>query len=204
MVMAGVILGRAAMASAQLPVCVDPSPEQQYYTACAPGGRFLAANLLFDLAVDHVFKADSAPVKRRAGDILRSLVTDETLDKNDALRAYLDALEPMKLTKIDTTTGMLLLHVGEEQRRFAGSVALDTESYQVSWQLPERLAGGYWRTPGVLQIAFWEGQRAKFRIEGPSGIAVEAQIDCLVVSTDGIRVVTATGPHILVRFDQCG
>lgn len=199
------MLGHARVASAQLPVCPQPSPEEAYYTACAPGGRLLAARVLFDLAIDHVLKADSEPVKRRAGDLFRSMVSDATLEKNSELRAYLDRLDPLKLTKLDTATGLLQLAVPEEARRFTGTLDLGAEPFQLSWQLPARLAGGYWRTPGVLQIAFWEGQRATFRVTAPSGIEIEAEVDCLVISTDGIHVVTADAstPDILVRFDEC-
>ncbi len=200
------MLGHAGVASAQSPVCPQPSPEEAYYTACAPGGRLVVARMLFDLAIDHVLKSDFEPVKRRAGDVIRSLLTEETLKKNSELRAYLDRLDPLKLTKLDTTTGMLQLAVPEESRRFTGALDLGTEAYRLSWQLPARLGGGYWRSPDVLQIAFWEGQRATFSLTAPSGVEIEAEVECLVISTDGIRVVTADAsvPDILVRFEECG
>lgn len=206
LVVLGAMLGHAGPAHAQLPVCPQPLPEEAYYTACAPGGRILVAQLLLDLAIDHVMKPDLPPVRRRAGDLLRAVTSDEWMEKNGALRAYLDQLEPIKLTKLDTTTGTLLLVGADEARRFSGAIAVGDLPYDLTLQLPERLSGGYWRTPDVLQIAFWEGQRATLGITIPGGGQVEAAVECLVLSTDGIRMVTsgAATPDLLVRFDECG
>lgn len=196
-------IAHAGVAHAQLPVCPQPSPDQAYYTTCAPSGRFIAARLLFDLAVDHVMKPDTDQVRRHLGDLLRASVSSEALEKNDVLRDYLDRLDVLKLAKIDTATGTLLLSVADESRRFAGTVDLGSAPVKLSWDLPERLAGGYWRTPNVLQIAFWEGQRARFRVELPSG-ELAAEVECVVISTDGLRIVTSGDtPDILVRFEEC-
>ncbi len=198
-------LAQAGVAHAQLPVCPQPSPDQAYYTACSPAGRYIATRLLFDLAIDHVMKADTDLVGRRIGDLLRASMSSETLDKNDALRSYVDRLDVLKLSRIDIATGTLLLNVAAESRRFAGTIDVGTSPVTVSWELPERLAGGYWRTPSVLQVAFWEGQRARFDIGLPSG-ELKAEVECLAISIDGIRIVTSGGdtPDILVRFDECG
>jgi hypothetical protein len=199
-------LARVGDARAQLPVCPQPVPAQPYYTACAPGGRLVVARLLFDLAIDHLMKADSDPLRRRAGDLLRAVVSDETIEKNEALRAYLDGLNVLTLTKLDTVTGMLQLNVADESRRFSEAINLGGDPYRLTLQLPARLSGGYWRTPDVLQIAFWEGQRARVGIAIAGGGQLEAEVDCIVISTDGIRVVTggADTPDILVLFDACG
>ena len=200
------IAAHAGVAHAQLPVCPQPSPEAAYYTACAPLGRILVARLLYDLAIDHLLKSDLDPVRRRLGDLLRAFVNGEVLEKNDALRRYLDRLEPLRLVKLDTTTGTLQLDVAEEERRFTGTFAFaEGTSPDISWELPARLAGGYWRTPAVLQVAFWEGQRATFRVAAPNGDALAAEVECLVVSTDGVRIVTGgtSTPDVLVRFEGC-
>jgi hypothetical protein len=196
------MLGSAPTADAQVPVCPAPSPSEPYYTACAPTGRLVAARALFDLTVDAVFKPESAQIRRRAGDVLRSLVADDVLDKNKAFLAYLDGLGPITLAKIDTATGTIQLAVEQKDRRFDGTVELGAAPYPLTIQLPARLSGGYWRTPGVLQIAFWEGQRATIGL-GPAGAGhVDAEVECLVVSTDGIRVVTAGAtPDVLVRYE---
>ncbi len=188
-----------------MPVCPQPSAAQLYYQACVPGGRLGVMRLLFDLAVDQTMKADTDPIRRHVGDLLRAAVSEDTIDKNDALRDYLDHLPPLNLTKLDTATGTLQLNVADESRHFEGTIDTGTSSVNVSWDLPTRLSGGYWRTPNVLQIAFWQGQRARIRIGVPEH-EFSAEIECLVISGDGIRAITsgADTPHILVRFDECG
>jgi hypothetical protein len=198
------MLGSAGPVHAQVPVCAAPSSSDPYYTACAPMGRLVAARALFDVTVDSVFKPASAQIRRRAGDMLRSLVAEDVLEKNKGFLGYLDALGPLTLAKIDTATGTLQLEVEEKDRRFEGSVELGDAPYPVTIRLPARLSGGYWRTPGVFQIAFWEGQRATVGLGAPGASHVDAEVECLVVSTDGVRVVTAGAtPDVLVRFEGC-
>jgi hypothetical protein len=189
---------------AQLPVCPQPSPSASYYTACASGARLLVARLLSDLAIDHLFKADTEPVRRRFGDFLRSAVAKDALEANGALADALDRFAPITLTKLDTTTGTLQLLVDEEDRRFSGAVEGKASRTTVSWELPARLAGGYWRTPATLQVAFWEGQRPRLDIETVAA-KLSAEIECVAVSTDGVRVVTsgADTPDVLVHYDAC-
>jgi hypothetical protein len=198
------VLTQAGAAHAQLPVCAQPTPSESYYTACAPGGRLLAARFLSDLAIDHLLKAETDPVKRRLADILRSAVTKDTLEANGALLAALDGLPPITLTKLDTTTGTVGLVVDEDRRRFSGTVESATKRATVSWELPARLAGGYWRTPATLQLAFWEGQRPRVEVETPAA-KVSVEIECVAVSTDGVRLLTAgrDTPDVLVLFDAC-
>lgn len=198
-------LAQASLAHAQLPVCAQPSPSQTYYTACAAGGRMLAARFLSDLAIDHLMKGETDPVRRRLGDLLRSAVTKDTREANGAFLDALDRLEPITLTRLDTTTGNVQLAVDEDHRRFSGSVEAGERQATVSWELPARLAGGYWRTPATLQIAFWEGQRPRLDVETKGG-KFSGEIECVAVSTDGIRVVTSGGaetPDVLVLFDAC-
>lgn len=198
------LLGSIGRAEAQVPVCAAPSPSEPYYTACAPMGRLGAARFLFDLTVDHVFKPESSQIRRRAGDVLRSLVPDDVLEKNVGFLAYLDALAPVVLAKIDTATGSVQLAVEEKNRRFEGNVELGDAPYPLTLQLPARVSGGYWRTAGVLQIAFWEGQRATVGLGAPGPTHIDAEVECLVVSTDGVRVVTTGAtPDVLVRFEDC-
>lgn len=189
---------------AQLPVCPQPSPSTSYHAVCAAGGRLLAARLLSDLSIDHLFKADSDPVRRRFGDLLRSAVSKDTLEANGALADALDRFEPITLTKLDTTTGTLQLLVDEEDRRFSGAVEGKASRATVSWELPARLAGGYWRTPATVQVAFWEGQRPRLAVE-TAAARLSAEIECVAVSTDGVRIVTsgADTPDVLVQFDAC-
>jgi hypothetical protein len=92
----------------------------------------------------------------------------------------------------------------EEQRSFASSHEAGSKKYELAVRLPAKLAGGYWRTPGALQIAFWEKQRASFSLSAPGTERVEAEVECVAVSADGIRMVTTgTTPDVLVRFEEC-
>lgn len=198
--------GVSSPAYAQLPVCPQPVPADAYYSTCIAGGRFAAARLLFDLAIDHVLKGDFDPVYRRPSDIFRTLAVGEAREKNAPLITFLDRLGMIALTKLDTTTGTLRLDVDGDAQRFDGAIHVGDPPTPFTLRLPDRLAGGYWRTPNVLQVAFWEGQRATLGIVVPGGKRVETEIECLVVSTDGIRVVTGGSgiPDLSVRFDECG
>ena len=199
-------VGATSLAYAQAPVCPQPVPADPYYSACVAGGRIPAARLLFDLAIDHVMKGDYDPVYRRPSDVFRILAVKEVREKNEPLIDFLDRLGLIMLTKLDTTTGTVRLDVDGDARRFDGTIDVRASPTPFTLQLPERLAGGYWRTPTVLQVAFWEGQRATLGIVVPGGVRVETEIECLVMSTDGIRVVTGGSgiPDLAVRFDECG
>lgn len=199
------IIGSASIAAAQLPVCPQPEADAPYYSACLPSGRFLVASVLTSFAIDQLLRADTAPFVRRPREILESVSTEALLEKNAALVDYLGRLEPLKFSRLDTSTGLVALGANDEVRSFDAVIDVDTVPYSVSVQLPERVEGGYWRTPGVLQVAFWEGHRATLALTTPGGIDMQAQIDCLVVSTDGIRVLTAgsSTPDLLVRFGEC-
>jgi len=199
------IVGWTGTAAAQLPVCPQPEPDAPYYTACLASGRFLVASTLTNLAIDQLLKPEGAPFYRRPREVLESLSTKDLLEKNAALVDFLGKLEPVKFSAIDTSTGMLQLDTAEDLRTLETTVDVGGVPYDISVKLPARIEGGYWRTPGVLQMAFWEGRRATFGVKSAGIIDMEAQIDCLVVSTDGIRAVTAdpSTPDILIRFDGC-
>ena len=197
-------VAHAGEANAQMPVCQQPTAAAPYYTACLPMGRVRVARLLGDFAIDHVMKAEGEVVQRRVGDLLRALVSKDVLKRNLALREYVDALEPLVFARIDTATGTLDFAIDEARRSFAGDIDTGASPVHVSWDLPARLSGGYWRTPDVLQVAFWQGKRARMRLAAPGG-ELAAEIECLVVSADGVRIVTsgADTPDILIRFDEC-
>lgn len=199
------LAGWTAAAPAQAPICPEPDGEQPVYTACIPGGRFLVVPLLTSFAVDVLLKGDSAPVAREPRAILASVAGSETLEKNAALTDYLGRLEPLTFTRIDTATGTLCLDVADDERSFAATVIAGGAEHSVKIELPARLEGGYWRTPGVVQMAFWKGQRASFSLKSPGGLELAAEIDCIVVSADGIRLTTSdpSVPDVFVGFDAC-
>jgi len=199
------IVGWAGVSVAQLPVCAQPEPDQPAYTACLPGGRFVVVPLLTNLAIDQLMKADGTPIKRDGHELFQSMASEESREKNAALGEYLDRLEPLKLTRIDTSTGTLRLDVADEERSFSTTVVVGDAEHRLGLELPARLEGGYWRTPGVLQMAFWKGQRVSLTSKTTSGSEFSAEIECVSVSADGIRIVTSgpSVPDILVGFDPC-
>lgn len=189
--------------AAQQPVCAPPAPDKPYYTACLPEGRIGALRFLSEVTVDHVLKSDV--FQHRAIDVFRAAATRQMQDKNPVLEDYFGRLQPAKLTRIDTCTGTLEMSVDEDERTFASTIEIDDERYDVSWHLPARIAGGYWRTPGVFQIAFWAGNRMNAVIKAPNGTEIAAEIGCVVVSGDGVRIVTVDDavPDVIVAFAGC-
>jgi hypothetical protein len=150
-------------------------------------------------------KSDTDPVLRRPSDLLRMVASKDARDRNGALTTYVDKFESFAFTKLDTTTGNLALPVSDDLRYFEGTIDLGSDQIAVSWQLPNRVAGGYWRTPDVLQIAFWESHRPRLWIPIPNSGRTELIVECIVISTDSIRIVTGGSetPDVLVRFDGC-
>lgn len=191
------------IAAAQQPVCPPPSLDKPSYGLCAPAGRLVAARFLWELTIDHVLKPDV--FSRRADDLFRSLAPKTVQENNPQIVAYLAGLEPAMLSRLETSTGALDMAVPDGKRTFASTVEIDEQQYQLSWRLPARIAGGYWRTPAVLQIAFWDGSRMALTLTSPNGTEVSAEIACLALSTDALRVVAtdASTPDILVAFVGC-
>lgn len=174
------------------------------FQACLPGGRFPATTLLSNLAIDHLLRADSRPIERRPREILESVAAKDFLDARGDLVEWTGRLGAVKMTRLDTSTGTLKLDVDEEQRRFASAMDVGGASWDVEFTLPARVEGGYWRTPAVLQVAFWKGSRVAVKASGP-GVDVVAEIECAVFAVDGVRLVTADAavPDILVSFGGC-
>jgi len=195
-----------AAAIAQRPVCPQPSPADVYYTVCLEGGQLMTAKMLADFSIDHLFKAPSSPFTRYPLQVLRMFDVAKVIRDDDAIVKYLEHLEPVTFTRLDTATGVLQATVPSEARVLASAIEVSGDRYRLRWRLPPRLAGGYWRTPAVLQMVFWEGSRVALRVRSTRGLSFDAEIACVVVSTDGIRAVTADPrvPNLLVVFDQCG
>ena len=111
----------------------------------------------------------------------------------------------MKLTRLDTATGTLRMDVGDEERSFRSTIVVGNATTDVSLSLPERIEGGYWRTPGVLQMAFWKDRQVHIHVDVPGGDPFDADIECAAISGDGVRLVTSGDDiaDVLVRFDSC-
>jgi hypothetical protein len=199
------LLVRASLAAAQQPVCAQPDPERPVYELCAPGARFVVSAILTDLAIDETIRGQGAPILREPRALFHSVASQTTLDKNPALDEFLTHLSPVKLTRFDTATGALRMDVGEEERNFHSTIVLGDAATDLSLSLPERIEGGYWRTPGALQMAFWKDRRIRIHVNVSSGEPFDAEIECAAISGDGIRLVTSGDdiPDVLVHFDSC-
>jgi hypothetical protein len=199
------VIVTASRTEAQLPVCPQPEPDRPVYELCAPGARFVIAPILANLAIDVTIRGEGGPILREPRALFRSIASRTTQEKNPALDEFLDHLPPVKLTKLDTATGTLRLDVGEDERTFHSTIVVGESSTELSLSLPERIEGGYWRTPGVLQMAFWKGQRVGLHVDVGGVGQLDAEIECTVISGDGIRLVTSGDdvPDVLVRFDGC-
>lgn len=191
--------------SAQLPVCPQPEPDQPVYFSCASAGRFAAVRLLTDLAIDHLLRGDNGPILREPAAVFASAVGSEAAEENEELVDVLRQLEPLRLTRIDTSSGTLRLDVEETERSLDTRFRRGDAVAKLTIDLPPRIEGGYWRTPGVLQMVFWKGQRPRFEVSSEAGTSLAAEVECLVASADGIRLVTAGSsiPDVVVGFGPC-
>ena len=192
-------------ASAQRPICPEPVPQDPYFTACNIGGQLATARLLADFAVDHLLKSHNLPFWRRPIDLLRTYDAGWVVTDEHPLVQYLQLLSPLKFTRLDTSTGTVEWEVTDRDRHYETSVSFRGGNYDFSWNLPSRLLGGYWRTPGVLQVAFWETQRPVVGIRSPEGFQLNAEISCIALSTEGVRIVTSDPaiPDVLLQFGPC-
>jgi hypothetical protein len=192
-------------AAAQLPVCPQPEPDQPVYTACVPGGRFLVVPFLSSFAIDHLIRAEGGPITRDPRALFLSMATADVQAKNPDLGEYVARLAPIQFRRFDTSTGSIAVDIGEHERSFATAIEVKGLRYGFELGLPARIEGGYWRTPAVLEMAFWQGQRATFKVTGPDETKYTGEIECFVVSADGLRLVTPgpATPDLLVRFDPC-
>lgn len=200
-----VLAGWSGAASAQMPVCPQPDPAAPVWSACSPTGRFLAISFLSNLTIDQLLRYDGRPIERRPRDLFESVVDGDTLASHAALADWLGELGALRLTRLDTATGTLDMETAEDHRVFSSTLTVGGLGYEARFEMPAKVEGGYWRTPGVLQMVFWKDRRAKFRVETPAAGTVEGEIECAVVSADGIRLVTAGEgtPDVLVGFGPC-
>jgi len=192
-------------ALAQSPVCPRPIPDRPVHVACAPGGRFAAAAILSNFAIDQTMRGDVGTFQRAPHGIFTSVTSQETQDGNAALGAWLARLAAASFTRLDTATGTLRMDVDEEDRSFTTRMETGETTTDLSLTLPQRVEGGYWRTPGVLQIAFWKGRRVGFKASVAGASELASEVECLTISGDGIRLLLSAdeAPDVLVRFDSC-
>lgn len=193
------------LASAQLPVCPAPALTEPYYSACNVGGRIATIRILSEFAVDQLFRTPTLPFVRRPFEVLRMFDAGWGIGDDHPLAGYLRQLNPIQFTRLDTATGNLRWDIAESNRSFTTTVEVQGRSYEVSWQLPAQIAGGYWRTPGVLQMALWEGQRPTIAVTSPDGFELRSEISCVALASESVRLVTTDTetPDVLIGFDPC-
>jgi hypothetical protein len=194
----------ATAVDAQQPVCPQASAEQLYLTTCRSDGRMAAALFLSNFTIDHFFKVSPPPFRRKPIELVAPLAR-AMLKSNEDLAPWLDSLPDLKFTKLDTSTGTFSMDIDEEQRWLETISKGWGQDHGLAVSLPKRLEGGYWRTPSVLQMAFWEGHRISFKIKPSRGEQIGGELECISISTDSIRfVVDGPGkPDFLIKFGNC-
>lgn len=199
------LVGTSGVAVAQMPVCPDPDPKAPVWSICAPAGRYVTIAFLSNLAIDQLLRGDSGALEREPRKVFESVVDGDTFEQQETLANWLGTLKPLRLTRLDTATGTFVLDTEEDRRKFASPLEVAGLPHDVSVGLPARLEGGYWRTPGVLQMAFWKEHRARVSVKSPAAGTFEAEIECAVVSADGVRLVTAgeETADVLLGFGPC-
>ncbi len=191
-------------AVAQQPVCPPPSPSQLYYATCGLRVMMPVRRFLTEFAVDHLFKPASLPFERSPLDLVAPLAGSQ-FEADGDLSEQLGSLAPLRFTRLDKSTGTVDAAFGEGTRSFSAALEVPEGQHRLSFELPERLAGGYWRTPEVLQVAFWEGKRIAFVLELADGQRREGGISCLSLSSESLRLVTSDpiAPDFLLNFREC-
>jgi hypothetical protein len=197
-----VVLG-SSPAFAQLPVCPAVAPGERVQLSCKPFSLLSVGRFLADFSVDQLFKPSPPPFRRTILEAAQLFVPKELSD-SPALLAWTAALAPLRFTQLDRTTGTVQADYSKSDRDFEETVAGFGSEVRLTLRMPERLQGGYWRAPDVLQITFWERQRAAFVVESPAGSRVEAELECVSLTPDGLLLRLSGGlPPILVLVREC-
>ena len=194
----------ADVAGAQQPICPVLGAGAIRATICMPGGALRASRFLADLAIDQHFKGGPPPFERRPEEIVRLFVASEALEELPTLVAALRGLTPLAFTALDTTTGLFQSSVEDATRNIAWEGEIDERRYVVRATVPARLAGGYWRAPDVLHLAFWEGARMHVDVEAGE-VRLGATIACVALTSEGLRVVTAGAEprELVLTYGRC-
>lgn len=202
--LASALVFHASTACAQRQVCAPPATGENVVGVCQPFALFPVVRFLADFSVDHHFKPAPPPFERSLLQLLQPFAAKELLD-NDALRVFLAALAPLRFVQLDRSTGTVFADFAETARSFEGSLERSDGPVSVSLELPASLQGGYWRGPDLLQLAFWEKHRLRFRLGAAAGRSVEAEVECVSLSPDGLllRFAPATTPPLLLFLREC-
>jgi hypothetical protein len=193
-----------ATADAQEPVCPPDSGDKMYRTTCRPDLRFGVVRFLSDFTVDHLFKPSPPRIRRTPAELLAPFVGD-TVAANEDLRDHVGSIDDFRFTQLDTATGVFYADIDEDTRTFSSVLSSVEELSSFRIELPERLEGGYWRTPGALQLAFWKGKRVGFFARTAQEESLQGSIACVAISADRLRIELAdeSMPGIIVEMSEC-
>jgi hypothetical protein len=195
----------ATRADAQLPICAPLGPDELVQAACAPYSLYPAVRLLADFTVDHLFKPAPPPIQRTLLEAGQLFAAKQIAD-NPPLQSFLENLAPLRFSQLDRTTGTLIADFNANKREFQGRLVGVEGEPTLSLRVPAILQGGYWRGPDVLQIAFWEKERIAVRLAPNGGLAFDGEVECLVLSPDGLLLRFAPEPRtpLLLELRECG
>jgi hypothetical protein len=194
---------QASSSLAQQPVCRPVAAGEAVRVAYSAASLEPVARLLADFAIDHLLKPSPPDFERTMPQVARPFVAQQLID-NPALAGFLRGLSPLHFTQLDRTTGTVIADLRKDTREYRAPLDGVPGSPTLSLRLPERLEGGYWRGPDVLQVAFWERKRAQGRLEWTGGPAVEGELECLSLTSSGllVRFAAAGTPALLVKFEE--
>lgn len=185
-------------------MCPQPALNAVYRSACRPDLLFAATRFISDFTVDHLFKPAPPRFQRTAGELLAPFV-GATVAANEELQNYAQSLAALSFTQLDTATGVFYADIENEDRQFVSDLPGSDEIESVRIELPERLEGGYWRTPGALELAFWKGKRIGFVVDPANGDSIQGEIECFSLSADALRIELSgeQTPGIIVHLSEC-
>ncbi len=205
-VIATLLLVRGGDAWGQLPLCAEAKPEATFllYRSCGGAGAVGVNRFLQELSVDHAFKSPDLPFERSILGAV-SIGYDGKRLGEDRVVSYLRGLPPIQFTRLDVSTGSFEMVPEAAARTATLDSTAATDPFTISVMWPERVRGGYWRTPATLHLALWERARPTIRLASKLGATHDAEISCIAITTSAIRIETAgeSKPDILVLFDQC-
>ncbi|HEY2773500.1 MAG TPA: hypothetical protein VGK20_05555 [Candidatus Binatia bacterium] len=209
---AAVLLLLAAPAHAQRPVCASLAPGERATISCRPFSLSPVVRFLADFSVDQLFKPTPPAFQRTALEMAPLFAAKEVSD-DAALQKLLSSLPPLRFSQIDRSTGTVLAELGDSATN--ADLVLDKidRAPRLAVRLPRVIAGGYWRGPDVLQIAFWENKRVGMTLSfaggtvggAAGGVAAGGDVDCVALSPEGllVRFAPASVAPLLVLFRDC-
>ncbi|HXC51676.1 MAG TPA: hypothetical protein VN634_12370 [Candidatus Limnocylindrales bacterium] len=194
----------AVTAEAQQPICPQFVRGQQVAVVCRASYGFSVVRFAADFTVDHLLKPLPWSFERSLSQIAQAFAFKELRD-NPELAKFLLAIAPIRFAQLDRTTGTVSAAFESNERAYSAPVSGVTGTPKFSLDLPERLEGGYWRAPDVVQIAFWQGKRMHVRLENADGNAIDGEIACVSMTPDGVSITFAqeSTPAVFLMTRGC-